>query len=122
MDEREGDKPNPDLKPEAKPRAKRKPNTIKRSKTSKLPSGKGADIKIRVSRATYTAISEYAKAYGMSHDTTVWQLVEFYRLNNLLLLIQFIRSKYMAGLTIFELNELSILYTLLGEIDKFSGL
>jgi hypothetical protein len=81
-----------------------------------------AELKIRISPITHAALKQYMTEYVMSSDTVVWELIEFYRLNNLQLLIERLHAKYQAGLSPVERGQYSILYTMLAEIDRVSGL
>lgn len=80
------------------------------------------EIKIRITTSTHAALKQYMTEYVLNTDTVVWDLIEFYRLNNLQLLIERLHAKYQAGLSPVERGQYSILYTMLSEIDRISGL
>jgi len=77
---------------------------------------------VKLTSITLNAIEQYATIYSMTPDSVIWQLIEFYRMENLQLLIDRLHAKYLAGISQSERAQLSILYTLLGEIDRLSGL
>lgn len=84
--------------------------------------GQPADHKIRIKQPTYNLLRDLAEQYKLTHDNLILQLVEFYMLKNLPMLLKRIRRKYELGLTPLERSYYSNLYTLLAEIDKAIGL
>jgi hypothetical protein len=84
--------------------------------------GQTAKLLVRVSAPTHSALKQYCEAYNLSIDIAIWDLIEFYRLQDLQTIIERIHAKYQAGLNMTERAQLSILYTMLGEINRISGL
>jgi hypothetical protein len=107
------------------PRKKKEvaPNKIRSNLAPhRIATNSTAELKVRVSPITHAALKQYMAEYVLSTDTVVWDLIEFYRLNNLQLLIERLHAKYQAGLSPVERGQYSILYTMLAEIDRVSGL
>lgn len=107
---------------------KKKEEVVERAQTRRyMPAHRAvtnstAELKIRISAITHAALKQYMDEYVLTTDRVVWDLIEFYRLNNLQLLIERLHAKYQAGLTPIERGQYSILYTMLSEIDRISGL
>lgn len=111
------------IKPKPIPeRAKNLSKQVSQTSCSHRKSGLPTDLKIRVRSNTLTAVRQYAEEYVMSSDAVVWGLIEFYRLENLQLLTERLHAKFQSGITPVERAQLGILYTMLGEIDRISGL
>ena len=58
------------------------------------------------------------KKHQLSDNDLIAQLMEFYDLQHLDLLIELLKQKYDRGLTAVEINQLSVLFTLLGYIHQ----
>jgi hypothetical protein len=78
--------------------------------------------RLLVSDPVKIAIDEFAEQHGLSHDLAVRQLVDFYYMRHFDLLIRNIRRMQERGLSPMEINQLSVLYTLLQHIDERVGL
>jgi hypothetical protein len=78
--------------------------------------------RLLVSDPVKEAIDSFAAEHGLSHDLAVRQLIDFYYLRHFDLLIQNIRRMQARGLSPLEINQLSVLYTLLKHIDDRVGL
>lgn len=78
--------------------------------------------RITISAPTYVALKELSETHCLTHDLAIDLLIEFYTMRRLDLVIRQIRIMYDRGLTVLEVNQLSVLYTLLQAIDDRIGL
>lgn len=75
-----------------------------------------------LSDPVYEVIQNIGAEYSVGYDLVLRYLVDFFYLRNLDTLIVKIRSMHKRGLTNIERNQLSVLYSLLGSVNKNSGL
>jgi len=95
-----------------------KPQRLARSKTN----GRYEYDRLALTSPTFTALKQLSETHGLTQDLAVQLLIEFYTMQRLDLVIHQIRAMYDRGLTPFEINQLSVLYTLLQAIDDRIGL
>lgn len=96
--------------------------TSHRASASQRGGAKKRGIKVRVNEETHRALNTLSENHGLTHDGAIRQLIEFYYMQHLDLLTRHIRMMYDRGLTSIEINQLSVLYTLLQHIDDRVGL
>ncbi len=77
---------------------------------------------VQLKGATYEALSTICEKHQLTHDAAVELLIHFYQLRMFDLLIEKIRAAYNSGLSATQINQLSVLYSLLAYIDQRIGL
>jgi hypothetical protein len=82
----------------------------------------GEDYRLKLTRRMSVRLKAFAKQHGTTELEIIDQLMDFYNLRDLALLINRINRLYNRGLTPIERGYLSTLYTLLAEIDRQTGL
>jgi hypothetical protein len=84
--------------------------------------GHEEETRIRVTKATHERLKVLCDCSAATADTIVWQLLDFYELQRLELVIDSINKLYTKGLSLTQRSQLAILQSLLAEIDMKIGL
>lgn len=79
---------------------------------------KSNQCRITVTPQALSSIRYLTKKHQLSDNDLITQLMEFYDLQHLDLLIELLKQKYDRGLTVVEINQLSVLFTLLKYIHQ----